>query len=72
MALPEEQRLLPALVHVADVLAARAEIGYCRTVLAREIAPEILAVLGLTETDLDAIEQTLVDDQANAMSLLSA
>lgn len=52
MQLPEADRTLPAIVQVADVLAARIGAGYTRTVESEEVDSEILSVLNLTEPDL--------------------
>lgn len=71
MQLPEADRLLPAMVHVADVLAARIGIGYTRTVEAKAIDPEILSFLNLNEADLEAFIETLPDVIEEAQLLLS-
>ena len=51
--LPPEERQLAAIVHVADHLAAAANIGYSRTVETAEPDAEVLAWLGLTAADMD-------------------
>jgi len=69
--LPASDRLLPALVHVADVLAARAEAGYCRTVATREVDPAVLTVVGLSDEQVASVEAVLQDDLAQAIALFS-
>lgn len=71
LSVPLADRLLPALVHVADVLAARAEAGFCRTVSTRELDPEILVVIGVTEEQVAAVEVALQDDLAQAIALFN-
>jgi HD-like signal output (HDOD) protein len=69
--LPAAERVLPTIVHVADILAVRAEVGFLRTVVSREIAPEAFGVLGLVPDDLVAIEGSLVQALTQAMVLFS-
>ncbi len=69
--LPASQRVLPTLVHVADILAARAEVGFTRTVTDRQIAPEVFGVLGLLPEDLNPIEHSLVEEITQAMLLFT-
>jgi HD-like signal output (HDOD) protein len=71
MALPPDARVLPSMVHMADVIAARADIGYTRTVRSREIAPEIFRVIGLRPDDLESIEHALVSELTQAMVLFA-
>jgi len=59
LSLPPTERQLTAIVHVADCLAARANIGYSRTVESTDPDPEVLAWLGLTPSDLDAFAEAL-------------
>lgn len=50
---------LPALIHIADVLAARSGLGYTRTVEAESVSPELLRSLMLSEHDLESVTITL-------------
>ena len=59
LALPPAERQLTAIVYVADCLAARAEIGYSRTVESTDPDPEVLAWLGLTPADIDTFAVAL-------------
>ncbi len=70
MSLPPDDRVLPALVHVADHLAAQCKLGYARTVCADGIEPGVLEFLGLTETDLDAVREKLPVATAEASQVL--
>lgn len=70
--LPEGDRLLPSLVHVADILAARADIGFTRTVLNHEVIADVRELLGLTERDLESVEESLKEDSSQAMMLFAA
>lgn len=71
-ALPWQQQALPALVHLADALVARAEVGYTATVDPHAPLPEALALLQLTDADLADIEAELADALPQAVSLLAA
>ena len=71
LVLPAAERVLPTLVHVADILAVRAEVGFTRTVVHHEIAPEAFGVLGMVPEDLTAIEHSLVEELTQAMVLFS-
>ncbi len=57
--LPDEARRMTAIVHVADVLAARAALGYTRTVESTTIDPEVLAWLSVSEIDLQELQAVL-------------
>ena len=62
---------LPALVHVADVLAARQSLGYSRTVETLDLAPEILRLAALNENDVVAVELLLPTAVAESCRILS-
>lgn len=62
MQLSHEQRALPCIVHVADILAARMKIGFTGTVSSLEIDPEVLDELQLT----DSVIQQILDDLPEA------
>jgi putative nucleotidyltransferase with HDIG domain len=70
MALALEQRRLPALIHVADHLAARARLGYTRTVQEAPIAPELLEGLRLSEADVAGVLALLPEATAAASQVL--
>lgn len=69
--LPEEERVLPAIVHVADILAARIGAGYTRTVETTQVDPQILSLLNLDEADVEAIAEALPAAIEEAQQLLS-
>jgi len=62
MLLSEADRVLPAIIHVADILAARTGIGYTRTVETDQVDPQILNALGLCEEDIEAVADSLPDE----------
>lgn len=72
MVLPPEERSLPALVHVADVLAAQAGIGFARTVEHAEPDPEAVAHLRLRDEDLARVRDGLQDGVREAMAMMAA
>jgi len=72
LALPAEEQLLPALVHVADVLAAQAGIGLSRTVEHAEPDPEVLALLRLSEGALASVREGLAAEVRETMALMAA
>jgi len=61
LAAPDEHRTLCAIVHVADVLAARNGIGYAGTVASHQIDHTVLDLLGLDRRLLDEIESEWVE-----------
>jgi HD-like signal output (HDOD) protein len=72
LALATESRRMTAIVHVADHLAAAARVGYTRTVEGAGPQPDVLAWLGLTGADLDALRAALpglVDDVMPALGM---
>lgn len=71
MELTAESRTIACLVHVADVMAAKNDIGYARVVDSLEISPGVLDELKLTESALDEIEQQLPAAVEVTESLLS-
>lgn len=70
--LPLEDQRLPALVHLADVLAAQVGVGYTATVSRTGALPEAQALLSLTDADLTHILAELSDAVPQAVSLLAA
>jgi len=70
MLVPAADRVLPALVHVADHLAAQCQLGYTRTVSAEGIEVGVLEWLGLTEADLAAVRDTLPAATSEAAQVL--
>jgi HD-like signal output (HDOD) protein len=69
--LSEESRTIACLTHVADVLAARAGIGFAGTVDRKEIRTKVLDELKLTDQSLEEIERQLPDAIEVADSILS-
>jgi HD-like signal output (HDOD) protein len=57
--LPSEAQRMPALVHLADRMAARLGAGFCRSVDGEGLEHEACEVLGLTSDDLATVEAEL-------------
>lgn len=72
MALAEVDRRLPAIIHVADVLAGRVGAGFTRMVGRDAPAEGVCELLGLGASDLDAIEAQLLSDIEQSLGLLAA
>lgn len=68
--LPADQRLMPSIVHLADVLAAREGVGYQRTVETDEFAPMILDSLELSELDMLRVARKLPNEIQESQELL--
>ena len=66
-----DARLLPAMVHVADILAARIGVGYIRTVETDTIDPQLLEMLTLTADDVAVVGEALPEATCEAQLLLS-
>ena len=71
MQLPESDRTLPAIVHVADILAVWIGAGYTRTVETEAIDPLVLSSLNLGEPDIEAVTETLPAATQEVQQLLS-
>ncbi len=65
-----DQRTLASLVHIADVLAARGDIGYRRTVETNEINPQLLEELKLTQPTIDSISEELPETAEKTSDML--
>jgi HD-like signal output (HDOD) protein len=70
-ALPGTEQALPAVVHVADAVAARVGSGYVRTVLAPDPDHRALAFLGVDAQTLDAVVDEVREALPMATGLLS-
>ncbi len=71
-ALPWHEQRLPALMHVADAMAARVGAGYTATVHADAPLAEALAMLQLTESELATLQGQVAEAVPQAVSLLAA
>ena len=69
--LDESERLLPTLIHIADVLVARINLGYTRTVETHAIDAELLAATNITEDDLESTAQSMPEAMRESQRLLS-
>lgn len=72
MSLPTADQRLPAIIHVADILAGRLGGGFTRSVGRHEPADGVCTLLGLSASDLAEIEEQLSGDVEQAMALLAA
>jgi HD-like signal output (HDOD) protein len=55
LSLPKSDRELPLVVHVADVLACRLQVGFCTMSADQEIDPAVMTELGMTNEMLDSV-----------------
>lgn len=69
MDLPAKNRTLAALVHVADVLVAKMELGFTQGTEVTEVSPELLAQLNLTQVQLDEAMAAVPEAMEEAASL---
>lgn len=69
--LPEIQQRLPAVVHVADVLAARMKAGFTRSVGRTEPLHGVCEMLGLTAQALTDVEAQLGADVEQTLGLFA-
>lgn len=72
LALPPEAQQVPALMHLADALAARAGAGFTGTVAREAPLPEALVLLGLSVTDHEAVESEWQELLPQAAAMLAA
>jgi HD-like signal output (HDOD) protein len=70
--LPWHDQWLPALIHLADSLAARVGVGYTATVARSGPLVEAQALLQLSDQDVALIEAGLAESVPQAVSLLAA
>lgn len=70
--LAANKRTLVSLVHIGDILAAKLNIGYSRTVETTEIHPELMDQLKLTQEIIDHVIEELPEstEQIRAMLML--
>ena len=68
--LAEENRPLTGLVHLADVLATRDQIGFSRGIETDQFDPDLLAQFGLTVDDLEQVAAEMPQAMAEAVALL--
>ncbi|QDT07102.1 HDOD domain protein [Rubripirellula lacrimiformis] len=70
--LPEDQRLLPTIIHVADIIAVRMDAGFTGTVDHASVHPSALKMLGLSDQDVDDLAATLPEELSQAITLLGS
>ena len=69
---PEGLQVLPAMVHVADVMAAQLEVGYAGTVESDTVSPEVLELLGISEETLDELRESMPKKIQRTIEMLAA
>ena len=68
--LAPEHRTLACLVHLADIVTARAKVGFTRSVESLEASPDVLQDVGLAPQDIDEICEGLPDAMEQADHVL--
>ncbi len=71
MTLAEVNRELPVIVHIAELLSCRAEIGFCTYPPIEEIPEELLNVIGLTHDNIDDVYSNLPEQFSLAESIFT-
>ncbi len=69
--LSEEHRVLPVLVHIADILCCYEKIGFPLTAENQPLEDTLLASVGLTEESFNSVRETLEEQITAAEDLLS-
>lgn len=67
-----DSQMIVSLVHVADVLAARHDVGYTGTVDSKEFEPGVLDALKITQAQIEEVEQELPAAVEVAAQLMSS
>ncbi len=70
MELAPEHRTLAALVHIADIAASNARLGYVRTVESGQISPEVLEAVNLTPQHVENMTNQLPEALQEPMAML--
>ena len=71
LSMPEDQRTLPALVNVADRLAAEADVGFRLDLASFAIEPAILDVIKLNKDKVESIKKGLPEKILEVQSILT-
>ena len=69
--LAEQNRTLTSLVHVADIMCAKLEIGFTRSVETDQFQSELLDQLKLTQQQLEEVQEAVPEAMQEASALLS-
>jgi HD-like signal output (HDOD) protein len=64
-------RTLTSLVHLADIMAAQQEVGFCRGVEQTELEPEVLGRLGLSEKNIQEVAEQMPNAINEARAIFS-
>ncbi len=68
--LEPQNRRLTCIVHIADILSSRLNLGFSRSVETQEINPDVLSDVGLTPEDIEEVLQKLPEATDEAMVML--
>jgi len=71
MVLSEEHRTLAGLVHLADILAARQQLGFTHTIERTDFNPQLLQYLDITAGQVEEAEAELAQATQEANALLT-
>ncbi len=72
MDLNEKNRMLTGLVHIADVLAGKMELGFARGVETEEYDPALLLALNITQEHIDDVAKALPEALEETKALFSS
>jgi hypothetical protein len=67
--LAEANRELPTIIHVADILACRAQLGFSATAAAEEFSDDMLDVIHVTRESVDEITEQLEEQVSLAETI---
>ncbi len=72
MELNDKNRMLTGLVHVADILAAKSEIGFTRGTETTELDPALILFLNITHEHLEQVAQALPEAMEETKALFQS
>lgn len=72
MDLNDKNRTLTGLVHIADILAAKLELGFARGTENSEVDPELMLFLDITSEQIEQVAQALPDAMEETKTLFQS
>ncbi len=72
MSLNDKNRMLTGLVHIADVLAARLELGFTRGTETTDLNPELLLFLNINQEQIEQVAQALPEAMEETKALFQS
>ena len=72
MSLNDKNRMLTGLVHIADVLTARLELGFTRGTETTDLNPELLLFLNLNQEQIEQVAQALPEAMEETKALFQS